>query len=100
VGQWAGGKLKFAFFSCCDCFVEECQALTISTGSIQDNGEKSIRLAKSFISILRRPRSFNSATILFDKVGQGHRARSLPTEIEGWVQTITSKTSIEEDAPI
>ena len=55
VGDQAAFKL--AFF-CCDYLVEECQALTISTGSIQDSGEKSIRLAKSSTSILLDPKLF------------------------------------------
>ena len=31
------------------------------------------------------------STIVFDKVRQGQRARSLKVEIEGWFQTIVSK---------
>jgi replicative DNA helicase len=35
--------------------------------------------------------SYTSATIVFDKVRQGQRAKSLPIEIQGWFQTIVSK---------
>ena len=34
--------------------------------------------------------SHTNATILFDKVRQGQRGKSLPVEIEGWYQTIDS----------
>src|ERR1700751_1673953 len=46
-------RFRLAFFSCCECLLKKCQAPTISTGSMQDSGEKSIRLAKSSTSILR-----------------------------------------------
>jgi replicative DNA helicase len=35
--------------------------------------------------------SLTNATIIFDKVRQGQRAKSLPIVIEGWFQTIVSK---------
>jgi replicative DNA helicase len=40
--------------------------------------------------------SHTNATIVFDKVRQGQRARSLPIEIEGWFQTITGRSSTED----
>lgn len=40
--------------------------------------------------------SYTTATIVFDKVRQGQRAKSLRVEIEGWFQTIVSKEVVEE----
>jgi hypothetical protein len=42
--------------------------------------------------------SHTNATIVFDKVRQGQRSKSLPIEIEGWFQTISGKIS-PEDVP-
>jgi hypothetical protein len=42
--------------------------------------------------------SHTNATIVFDKVRQGQRAKTLPIEIEGWFQTILSK-KVDDEYP-
>jgi replicative DNA helicase len=42
--------------------------------------------------------SHTNGTIVFDKVRQGQRAKTLPIEIEGWFQTILSK-KVDDEYP-
>jgi len=55
VGEQELRQVCARFFICYERVEKECQPPTISTGSIQDSGEKSIGLAKNSTLILRRP---------------------------------------------
>jgi len=75
-GAGADASLRSLFFFVVTVFKRGWKAPTISTGSIQDNGEKSIRSAKNSTSILRRPPSS------LDKITTGPKFVSLTDFIE------------------